>query len=339
MEWIGTESVMLQAVTSPTSGSAPGRCQFPGCAATVPARPPGRPGAPRSYCADPDHTAQKALRLKRRDADRSARSTPVPSSPRPVTDGIVTLAGLLDRYEQLRVELGAVTIDAAEVLADLGDPATAEREIAEIQRDATSRIAAAEQRRDNAEKVSAELQRRYDRAVELEQLALAAADEAHAKAEDAAARLTEVEQRSAELVAAAEVDREEIYAEAETVLTEMRGHLDIARAAQARAEGERDHVREQHAGLVAEIHELRTQLDVQRAEHRAQLELRDVEYSRAITAAHAMADRAAREHRDQVGELIRGFVVSGDVGREPPAAEPTTSGGDPDRASLGESEE
>ncbi|MET7770475.1 hypothetical protein [Nocardia sp. NPDC005366] len=326
---------MLQAVTSPASGNAPGRCQFPGCTATVAARPPGRPGAPRSYCADPDHTAQKALRLKRRDTDRGARSTPVPPSPRPITDGTATLAGLLDRYGQLRAELGAVVSDAAEVLADLGDPALVEREIAEIQRDAASRIAAAEQRRDNAEKASAELQRRYRHAVELEQLALAAADEAHTRAEDADTRLGEVEQRSAALVAAAEADRDEIYAEAETVLTEMRGHLDIARAAQARAEGERDQVREQHESLVAENHELRAQMDAQRAEHRTRLELRDVEYSRAITAAHAMADRAAREHRDQVGELIKEFVVAGGGAGEPRAA---ISSDRPDRSALGDPE-
>ncbi len=176
MEWIGTESAMLQAVTlHPDAGS--GRCQFPGCAAPVPARPKGQRGAPRSYCDNADHTAQKALRLRLKDADRAARLTSPPNESKPVTEGIATLAALVDRYEQLRTELAAVADDAADVLADLTDPSAIEREVNEVRRDAEVRIAAAEQARDDAEKACAAMKLRHDRAVELETLAIDAAEE------------------------------------------------------------------------------------------------------------------------------------------------------------------
>lgn len=50
---------------------------------------------------------------------------------------MATLVGLLDRYGQLGAELAAVADDTGDLLADLTDPATVDREIAEIQREAT----------------------------------------------------------------------------------------------------------------------------------------------------------------------------------------------------------
>ncbi|WP_249644505.1 hypothetical protein [Nocardia sputi] len=305
---------MLKAVTTPAASNSSGRCQFPGCTAPVPARTPGQRGAPRGYCDNPEHTAQKALRLRRRDADRESPTEPTRPSLRPVTDGIVTLSGLLDRYEQLRAELTAVATDAAEVLADLADPAAVEREIAEIQREATLRITAAEQARDDAEKASAAMARRLERAVELEELALAAADEANTKTQEANARLEQIEQDAAARIAESEADRDRVYDEAETVLTEMRGHVDNARVAQARAEAERDAARQQAESTAAENQRLSDQLDHERTGHRQQLERRDADYSRAITAAHAMADRAAREHRQQLTEVLR----ANSHGKQPP---------------------
>lgn len=298
---------MLKAITTHTT-SSPERCQFPGCAAAVSARPPGQRGAPRGYCDNPDHTAQKALRLKRRNADREARSEPSRPSLRPVTDGIATLAGLLDRYERLCAELAAVATDAGDVLADLTDPATVEREIAEIQRDATLRITAAEQAKADAEKASTQMARRLEHAVELEELALAAADEANTKMQEATTRLEQVEQEAARRIAKAETERARVHAEAETVLTEMRGHVDAARAAQGRAEGERDTAMANANAVNEENRHLRTQLETERAEHRQQIERRDAEYARAITAAHAMADRAAREHREQLTEVMQHYA-------------------------------
>ncbi|MFI6041974.1 hypothetical protein ACIA8C_10085 [Nocardia sp. NPDC051321] len=297
---------MLKAVTNAIT--APGQCQFPGCTAPVPARPPGKRGAPREYCNHPDHTAGKALRLKQKLTAREARTETAQPPLRPVTDGVITLAGLLDRYEQLRTELAAVADDAAEMFSDLTDPATVEREIAEVQREATARVDAAEQERDDARKALAAMERQLRRAVELEQLALAAAEEAEIAREEAVDRLAEVEQDAAERIAAAEKDRDEVYTEAETVLTEMRGHVDAASAAQSHAEGQRDTARQQHNEVVKENKGLRAQLDATHADYREQLERRDVEYSRAITAAHAMADRAAREHRDQLSEIIRRYA-------------------------------
>ncbi|WP_433620894.1 hypothetical protein [Nocardia sp. CA-120079] len=315
---------MLKAVTTaPDTSTASGRCQFPGCTVAVPQRPSGKRGAPRGYCDNPDHTAQKALRLKRKDADRDARAIPARPSLRPVTDGMVTLARLLDRYEHLRAELAAVADDTADLLADLTDPATVEREIAEIQREATRRITDAEQARDDAVKASAEMARRLERAVELEELALAAADEANTRREEVTARLEQVEKEAAERIAEAESDRDRVYSEAETVLTEMRGHVDAARAAQARAEGERNSAVASANTATGENTHLRTQLDRERAEHRQQIERRDIEYSRAITAAHAMADRAAREHRERLDEVLRRQDRDRDVAPEITAATTT----------------
>jgi hypothetical protein len=179
--WMGPNP-MLKAVTSGPNEISEG-CQFPTgpnttCGVPIPARGRG-PGAPRLYCDHPDHNAQKA---------RSELAQP---SLRPVTDGMVTLVGLLDRYEHLCGELAAVAADAADVLAELTDPATVEREIAEIQRHATRRITAAEQGQADAEKASAAMARRLERAVELEQLAFAAAEEATANTEQATARLAQ----------------------------------------------------------------------------------------------------------------------------------------------------
>ncbi|WP_157183850.1 hypothetical protein [Nocardia takedensis] len=302
---------MLRAVATHHS-TGTGRCQFPGCHAEVPPRPPGQRGAPRAYCDNADHTAQKALRLRQRELrrDHQAEDTRQPST-RPVTDAKVTLGGLLDRYAELRAELSAVATDVGDVIADLGDPTVVEREIAEIQREAGRRITAAEQAQADAEKAVTDIARRLDHATELEALALAAAEEAHTVAQSATDRCGQIEEEAAQRVTAAEADRDAIYAEAESTLTEMRRHVDEARAAQARAEGERDAAREQHTALVEENKDLRADLERERGEHRAQIERRDSEYSRALTAAHAMADRAAREHRQQLSDVLNNHRMDG----------------------------
>ncbi|WP_157227047.1 hypothetical protein [Nocardia asiatica] len=305
---------MLKAVDLAATGTPPDRCHFPHCTVPVPPRAPGRPGAPRQYCDNPEHNAQKALRRRLKEAERDAGAEPVRPSLRPVTDGILTLAALLDRYEHLRGELAAVATDTAELITELTDPTALDREIAEIQRDATRRITAAEQARADAEQATAAMRERIDRAVELEQLAIAAAEEATETAEQAGARLAQVEQDAAARIAEVEADRDRVYEEAETVLTEMRGHVDSARVAHARAEAERDAARQQAESTAAKNQRLSDQLDHERAEHRQQLERRDADYSRAITAAHAMADRAAREHRQQLSEVLRG----NSHGKQPP---------------------
>ncbi|MGO4613387.1 hypothetical protein AB4305_04375 [Nocardia sp. 2YAB30] len=263
----------------------------------------GRPGAPRKYCDNPDHTAQKALRHRRRADDQAVKRMEQRPS-RPVTDGMNVFDDLVDRIELTRAELAAMLVDAGELIAEVTDPAVIDREIAEVRRDATVRIAAAEQARADAEKSATVMARRLDRAVELEELALVAADEAAEEAQQAkdlaAQAATDVQERIAEV----EADRDRVYAEAEAVLKEMRGHLDAARAAQAHAEGERDAAIANAKTAAQENATLRQRLEDQATEHQHQVEQRDMEYSRAITAAHAMADRAAREHRDQVSEIL-----------------------------------
>ncbi|WP_280496864.1 hypothetical protein [Nocardia asiatica] len=109
------------------------------------------------------------------EAERDAGAEPARPSLRPVPDGILTLAALLDRYEHPRGELVAVATDTAELITELTDPTALDREIAEIQRDAPRRITAAEQARADAEQATAAMRERFDRAVELENLAIAAA--------------------------------------------------------------------------------------------------------------------------------------------------------------------
>ncbi|MEU0502046.1 hypothetical protein [Nocardia sp. NPDC005998] len=226
---------------------------------------------------------------------------------RPVTDGTIALADLVDCIELTRTELAAMLVDAGELIAEVTDPAVIDREIAEIQRDATVRIAAAEQARADVEKAASVMACRLEHAVELEELALAAADEAAEETQPAKALAAQAAADAQARIAEVEADRDRVYEEAEAVLKEMRGHLDAARAAQAHAEGERDAALTNAKTSTEENATLRQRLDDQATEHHHQLEQRDMEYSRAITAAHAMADRAAREHRDQVSEILRTY--------------------------------
>ncbi|MFF7941635.1 hypothetical protein ACFZC5_18130 [Nocardia gamkensis] len=118
---------MLKAVDLAATGTEPARCHFANCAAPVPPRAPGQPGAPRQYCDNPEHNAQKALRRRTKEAGRDVGGAPTRPSLRPVTDGMLTLAALLDRYEHLRGELAAVATDTAELITELTDPALVDR--------------------------------------------------------------------------------------------------------------------------------------------------------------------------------------------------------------------
>ncbi len=306
---------MLNAVTTAPASSS-GRCQFPGCGSLLPARVPGQRGAPRRYCDNPSHTAQKAMRLVR-DVDE-----PLQPSSRPVTDGALALAALLDRYTQLRGELATVAGDVGDLFARLTDPAAVDREITEIQRQADRRVAVAEQAQADAEQASQQMARRLERALEVEGLALATAREARATAREARHRVADAEKQAAVRVRAAQREWDRVCDEAAATATEMREIADTARIAQARAEGERDVVRAEHRALVVENTQLRALLDTERTEHRQQIERRDIEYARAITAAHALANHTAREHREQLTDVIHqcaGYAVAGHV--------PTVSGG------------
>ncbi|MGK8558829.1 hypothetical protein [Nocardia gipuzkoensis] len=137
---------------------------------------------------------------------------------------------------------------------------------------------------------------------------MAAAEEADAQAQHARVRLEQAETGAAARIGAAEAERDRVYAETEKTLSEMRDNLNGARIAQARAEGERDVLHDQHHALREENRHLRERLDIERTEHRQRIEHRDIEYGRAITAAHAMASHAAREHSEQLTELIRRYA-------------------------------
>ncbi|MGV9546484.1 hypothetical protein ACWEV1_33895, partial [Nocardia beijingensis] len=219
---------MLKAVTAAPISPPEGLCQFPGCHTPLPPRAPGQRGAPRRYCDNPEHTAQKALRHSRnlhREATRLDLGQP---SSRPVTDGKATLSTLLDRYAQLRAELAHVAADVTDLFAHLTDPAAIDREIAHIQAEATRRITAAENARAAAEQHNRALTRRLEQAVTREQRALAAAEEADAQARQARTRLAQAETDAAARIAAAEAERDKAYSEAETTRSEMRDYLDVA---------------------------------------------------------------------------------------------------------------
>ncbi|MBF6100582.1 hypothetical protein IU510_21220 [Nocardia cyriacigeorgica] len=290
---------MLSAVATATRSQ--GHCQFPGCGTPLPARTPGQRGAPRRYCDNPDHTPQKALRLLRSAGAEVAVQHP---SPHPVTDGAHTLSGLLDRYSHLREELAAIGNEADDLLARLTDPTAVVREIDEIQRRADHRIALAEQACAEAEHAYTAMAERVAHAVEAEGHALTAAREARVLAEEASQRSSAVEHDAVARIAAAEHERDQAQENAESEVAGIRAGLEAARLARAHAEAERDSIRAENHALATENASLREILDAERAEHRRRIEHRDVEYGRAITAAHVLASRTAREHRAQLNDVI-----------------------------------
>lgn len=279
------------------------QCGYPGCTAE-PETTTRRPGRPFAYCADPDHNAQTALRAKRKHAQQQARG-PAARSLRPVTDGAITVAGLLSEAARLRDELSAIVSDSADLLATITGAEAIDREIADIRREAAVKIAAAEQAQSVAERALAEMTAQRDRAAELEALALQAADEAASEAVQARRAADQARTDAEARIAEAEKDRADVYTEAEQALTRMRDEHDAARTAQARAGAEADVIRRQAEATAAENVALRRQLDEQADTHRQQIEVREREHSRAIAAAHAMADRAAREQRRQLDSILR----------------------------------
>ncbi|MGN2636388.1 hypothetical protein ACTD5D_09395 [Nocardia takedensis] len=313
---------MPDAVTS-TSTKSRNHCRFPGCDAALPTRTPGRRGAPRRYCDNPDHTAQTALRALRDAA--TAESIPHPP-PRPLTDETPTLAALLDRYNGLRDELLTVTRETDALFAHLADPAVVDREIAETHRQAGDRIAEAEHACVQAERARATMAERLARAVESEGRALATAREARTASRDAALRADAVERDAAHRIAAAERGRDRAEQNAAAVMTEARAEVEAALLAQARAEGERDVVAAENRALIAEIADLREVLDTERAEHWSRIEHRDIEYGRAITAAHVLASRTAREHRNQIDDLIERCTPDSGIGVRAAPCPPGTEG-------------
>lgn len=102
MEWNGIH--VLKAVTTPAERAASSR------AAPQPSRPAR--SAPRVLRPPRSHRAESPPAQEER---RHARAEAAEPSLRPLTDGMVTLAGLLDRYEQLRTELAAVADHPADV--------------------------------------------------------------------------------------------------------------------------------------------------------------------------------------------------------------------------------
>ncbi|MBF6272884.1 MULTISPECIES: hypothetical protein [Nocardia] len=294
-------------------------CGYPGCTAE-PEAATRRPGRPFAYCADPNHNAQTALRAKRKHAQQQTREPAAPSL-RPVTDGAITVAGLLSEAARLRDELSAIVSDSADLLATITGAEAIDREIAEIRREAAVKIAVAEQAQSAAERALAEMTAQRDRAAELETLALQAADEAAVEVTEARRAADQARTDAEARIAAAEKDRDSVYTEAEQALTRMRDEHDAARTAQARAEAEADVIRRQAEATSAENVTLRRQLDEQADAHRQQIEAREREHSRAIAAAHAMADRAAREQRRQLDSILRTHAPTGLVADE---ADPAT---------------
>ncbi|MET7769532.1 hypothetical protein [Nocardia sp. NPDC005366] len=301
---------MPDTVTS-TPTESRNHCRFPGCHAALPTRTPGRRGAPRRYCDNPAHTAQTALRALRDAAATNAMHYP---SPRPLTDETPTLAALLDRYNQLRDELGTVTRETDTLFAHLTDPAVIDREIAETHRQAGHRIAEAEYALAQAEQARATMTERLARVVDSESRARAIAREARTASRDATLRADAAERDAATRIVAAERECDRAEQNAARVMTEARAEAEAALLAQARAEGERDVVVAANRALIAEITDLRELLGTERADHRSRIEHRDIEYGRAITAAHVLAIRTAREHRDQITDLVERCIPDPDTG-------------------------
>lgn len=310
------------------------RCKYPGCGAPAAYRNSQR-GRPLEYCTDPSHNARTALQAKRRSAAEHGDGESLPAL-RPVADGAVTVAGLLDRAERLRDELATVLTESTERLTEITAAETVDREIASAERDAAVKITAAQRKQADAEKLVDAMSRRLDRAIELEQLALAAADEAAALAEEARSRAAQQVITATNKLADAEAERDRVRSAAAASLTDKQNEVDAARMAQARSEGERDIAVSRSQTLAEENASLRQQLAEQTRLHRREIESRDLEVGLMKLFACFAVDHMDLEAERTSGEGPEAPVVGRSCGRLSPAgpgrSEHRMDGAGPDRS-------
>jgi colicin import membrane protein len=130
-------------------------------------------GGRRMYCDDPDHTRIKAFAVRRRYGLAPARSHSTNDQgatqaaqgmlEHPVTDGRVSLAALLVRFEETGTQLATILNRTTEVIHTITDPDAASYEVEQRQRKAEIQVAqaqraqaAAEHQASNARKQAAQ---------------------------------------------------------------------------------------------------------------------------------------------------------------------------------------
>ncbi|MBY8856620.1 hypothetical protein K7711_09050 [Nocardia sp. CA2R105] len=221
------------------------------------------------------------------------------------------MSALIGRIEQLQGELAAIVTDVGTVVASITNPEALTREIISIERDAELKMAAIERAKAGAERAAEVMSRRLGEVTELEALAAAAAEESGAVAKEAIERAERIATTAVEETAAARADLDQVRIECDRTVRQQRERCERALTAQADAEDERDSAIAKAHADAEELAALRQRLSEQEQQHRQQLEARDIEYARAITAAHAMADRAAREQREQVNQILDSYSAGG----------------------------
>ncbi|MBF6134315.1 hypothetical protein IU501_15060 [Nocardia otitidiscaviarum] len=290
----------IRAVTDADTEPPPTTCCYPGCDEPIPLPEKPRPGQPRKYCDNPDHTATTALRLRRKQQKEAAlAATRVAPTTHPVTTGTAALATLVDRATTLRDDFAATVADLGEMLAAVCEPASVDHEIATVRRDADIRVAQAESAAAAAEIARQQAEAAAAEARELERLAIDAAEEAIAKADEAEFRAERAMRQAAERITTMAAERDRAREQADAELAAMESELQEIRDARTRAETERDTAVTFTAAARAEATELRAALDTAQRDHHRTIEDLHATHALALAEERKASDQTQREIRQQ----------------------------------------
>ncbi|MFC9892078.1 hypothetical protein ACFVMC_00150 [Nocardia sp. NPDC127579] len=269
-------------------------CGYPRCVEL--AARTGKRGRPSQYCDNPGHTAVTAWRERQKITAKDAKAAARQPAPveRPVSEATDTLAGLVRRLEELRGEMVATFDDAGDLLATITDPRAVTDEIAQVRRECDRLVSDAEAAREGAERAADRYRAERDQAHADRALADGAAEHAVAERDQSVADAVESIRRARKQVAEAVAERDQVREEADRELDQMREQLAQARAAQARAETERDTAAAAAATASSEAAQLRSALDESRQAHQERVELLHTKHLDSLSEAHAAADQAAR---------------------------------------------
>ncbi|MEO6087748.1 MAG: hypothetical protein ABIQ18_32015 [Umezawaea sp.] len=318
-----------------------GKCSFPtGVAATCgrPVVASGKPGRPTPYCDLPDHGRAKAYAARKRYELAALRSEgssvtgaavvveeEVPA--RPVSEGRVTLAVLVERLDNLVTaskaqaaqqhgELSGLLDRATEVLRTVGNPEAADHEVEQARREALVLVEAAEGAQADAEHQAHLARRETARAVEERAQADEVAEEALAEVARVRAETAESARVLTEETRAAVEAAQEREHQAQQVAAELRAEMDEVRQAAtveiAEAEEAAERARELYAAERNEAVRLaqeQARVEVEAAQARVTEAEKVTATAKAETAAAQQAAERDREAldlaRDEMAELRR----------------------------------
>lgn len=191
------------------------------------------------FCDDPQHNSDRAYRARQR-FDRQAQATTKEPVPRPVTQGINSLAVIVRRLEDVKNEITGLLDAVTDATGAISDPASVSYEVDRVRRESEVRIAEVEKACAAFEHAAAVAGTDRDRAVAMRDTAVAATEEALQERDAALRQATHAIEEAKRAVAVTEA--------------RTRKEIDGAHSATAVAEHQRD-------AAVAEAHRVRAQLD------------------------------------------------------------------------------